>query len=281
MRVGAFTLGLGLIVAGARADEALRNEVCAGSYERAQLMMKNRKLIDAGRELDACLANCPGALKRDCEKWSAEQTHALASVELEVRDEKGMALRAARVEVDGRALSPDQSLTSLTIDPGTHVLRVTVLGRDAQEVTVALSAGEKARRVAVVFASMKVLPPSPPPSPSLLKAPRKRRIPATAYVLGGVALASTIVGGALVLHGIAKRSELASTCGVNGGCSPSELDGVRAEWLWGGIALGTGGAAFGVAALVFALTPPQGAAQVVPAHAKMPTPYGFWVSGTW
>ncbi len=280
MRVVVCAIAFTLIATTARADDALRNERCASSYESAQLLMKSRKLIDASRELETCLASCPGNLVRDCEKWIDEQRRCIASVELEVHDASGAPLAAEQVEVDGRSLGAGKSLRNFAVDPGVHVFRVTVLGRGAREVTVTLAQGEKSRNVSIVFASridVAIAPSAPPVVP---KAPRERRIPAAAYVLTGVAIASAIVGGALVIHGIAKRADLASTCGANGGCDASDLDKVRAEWLWGGIALGVGGTSLGAAAIVFAVTP-QNPPQAAQAIAKVPAPYGLWVSGSW
>lgn len=130
--------------------------------------------------------------------------------------------RGAVVERDGRVVAAEALGTSIPVDPGDHVIRLSVPGGPLSEIHVKLARGES-RSV--------VLAPPPPPaiSPPGHEARRgtsARRV--SAFVTGGAGLAGLVLGGVMGGVALSKKGVVDGHCNVGGVAEACDHDGKAA-----------------------------------------------------
>jgi hypothetical protein len=253
-------------------------EACFDAAERAQPLMKERKLRAAQRELQACVRDaCPRAARSDCRRWLDEVSRALPTILVRARtvDAEGgdAALDDVRVSVDGEAAAPRAGDDVLPVDPGAHTLRFEHDGFPPVERRLELREGEARRVVDVVFRAPDAEAPSPAavaadqgsaaatPSETPLRsdAPPKsehaasmdRPVPGLVWgLLGGGAIALG-AGAYFEVTGLSSRSNLVETCRPTRSCAQSDVDAARNQVLTGDILVGAGALLLAGAAYVY------------------------------
>jgi hypothetical protein len=168
----------------------------------AQVMRKESKLLRSRDLLAACSSkDCDadqsgecGEIRGFCAKLLADVVNEIPTVAITVRDDRGRAVHAERLELDSLAIDP--SVPVIT-DPGAHIAKALFAGRSG-ETEFAIATGQK--NIAVVV------------SINLKEKVQRRPIPLPVYLLGGAGLASGI---------------LAITTGVYTAHSYSNLDGCQ------------------------------------------------------
>ena len=163
--------------------------------------------------------------------------------------------RGAVVERDGRVVAAEALGTSIAVDPGDHVIRLSVPGSPLSEIHVKLARGESR---SVVLA----LPAAPAPSTSSQEAhrgPSARRV--SAFVTGGFGLAGLVLGGAMGGVALAKKGVVDAHCNIGGIAEACDHDGKAAADQLGTFALAStvgfiAGGALTVASVVLFATEP-------------------------
>lgn len=171
------------------------------------------------------------------------------------------------VERDGRALAASALGTSISVDPGEHVLRVAAPGGALRETRVKLARGES--RTVVLDLPAPTAPTAPTEA---RRGPSGRRV--AAFVTGGVGLAGLVLGGALGGAALAKKSVVDAHCGVGGVAAACDHDGKAAADELHSFALAStigfaAGGALAVASVVLFATEPG--APRPPASARAPS----------
>ena len=237
-------------------------EACFAAAEKAQPLMKQRKLRAAQHALEVCAReSCPRAARTDCRTWLADVTRAEPTVVFVAREERpngeSRAVDDVRVSVDGEVLVPARlEVSGVSLDPGVHTLTFVHAGFDAVEQRIDVREGERDREVDVVFRASAPLagtPPAPPvpvlppDRPVPPEAPTSRPVPVAVYGLAGAAVVTLGIGVVMEGLGLSDRSHLVDTCQPTRSCAPSDVDSARNRVMAGDIALG-------VSALLFAGT---------------------------
>ena len=262
---GAVALAVSLTATASRgAPAGLSSEEkqqCVDAYEQSQRLRRDGKLRAAHERLVVCSNRaCPEAAQLDCARWLAEVEQAQPSAVVTAKGPGGEELTDVRVLVDGEVAAERIDGRSIAVDPGLHTVRVeTARGRSLEQ-SVLFREGEKFRPVEFSFAPVPAppapaAPPAPPPPPPrAVRATRGQPVPLGAYVLGGIGVAAIAAGTVLDITGKNRETTLKNTCAPR--CSPSEVQGMRAQVLAGDITLGAGLASL-AGALVVALTAPH------------------------
>jgi hypothetical protein len=266
MMRGASVLFAGLALAiglGARPCRAADVEEGAAAAESTQRLRAAGKLQQARATALVCeRASCPAMMRSDCQAWLSQIDAALPSIVVLARGAKGD-VTAVRLTVDGLPVTERLDGQPMPLDPGEHDLRFERLD-EASAAPVAqhilLGAGEKNRRIEVVFESpTPVAPPAtapapaqppPPPPPS----PGSRPVPLLSWVLGGVAVAALGTFGAFAIKAKVENDQWESQCG-HGSCSPGELTTLHSDADVADIALAVGVAAATTATVLYLVRP--------------------------
>jgi hypothetical protein len=222
---------------------------CAEAFEKAQMLSKQGKLTPALEQLLICAqSSCPPFLAKECTANYDRIKTSLPTVTLIARRSEAEPLVDVKVSVDGKPLVSRIDGLSVPVDPGVHEFVFEHEGDAPVSVRVLLAEGEKNKPVVAEFyvpppAAPVTKEPAAPPKP-VAAPPQERqgfRIPAAAYVLGGVGLAGVGVGITFRVLGAADYNELAETCGHR--CADADVDAAKRKYLISHIGLGVGAAA--------------------------------------
>ncbi len=230
---------------------------CGHSYEEAQQLRIDGKLLDARAKLLVCAqASCPAFIKTDCAKWLAEIEGSLPNVLFTAKGPDGAELVDVEVRVDGNLATSRLTGRAIPIDPGEH--RIVFLHDGAkEEVRVVLHEGDPRRTVAVSFSqraeTARVTPGPSVVLPPQTDAPRVHRpVPVSVYVLFGAGVLGGI--GFATLAGIGRSGE-SDLEACKGRCSDRSVDAVKRNYLFADLSLALGVAASGIATVLFVTRP--------------------------
>lgn len=225
------------------AAPAVADDACLRSYESAQRLRLQTKLIEAKRQLLVCArAECPEVLRRDCSTWLGEVEAATPSVVVAARA-GATELTDVRVLVDDRELASSLDGAALPVDPGQRTFRFERADGATLEQKVVIRAGEKNRLLELDFDAE----PAPAPAQAV-----PSRLPVYALLgVGAVALGSFTY---FALSSHSKRGDLES---CKGHCPEADVDAVRREQLVADVSLGVGLIALGAAAYLHFGTPSE------------------------
>jgi hypothetical protein len=256
MGVSAATIGLSGMPAPARDQPMPR--ACTAAYDSAQERQQSGHLREGRELLLACAKPACGALQKKCASDAGQLASDIALVAPVVTDDSGMALLDVQVSVDGESLTTRLDGRPLPVDPGVHQFsfRARVGPWPGREVSTTQTITiEQGQRGAIAIS----LPPldrsSDPPGPA---APEREAPPAVrhgggpsafAYLLGGVGLLGIGAGGLLTYWGKTDNDALGA-CAPN--CQPSSVEHIRRLYLAADVSFAAGGAALGIASLLFA-----------------------------
>jgi hypothetical protein len=238
-------------------------EACFSAAEKAQPLMKQRKLGAARRFLQVCAREeCPRAVRADCKSWVDEVAAAQPTVVFVAREERAdgrsVAVQDVRVSVDGNVVASRLEGASMGLDPGMHALVFERAGFDPVDQRIDLREGERDREVDVVFraggghagsprdAALRVPLDEATPGP----AEPSVSTPALAYALGGGALVALGLGVTMEALGLSDRTHLENTCAPSRSCNPSDVSTARNRVAVGDVALGVGALLLGGAVYV-------------------------------
>jgi len=164
-KLGAF-VGVFMLFAPAIASAA-GPETCTSSYERAQVLRQQGKLVAARDQLQVCGgASCPNLIVGDCTKWLEELQSTLPSVVPLATDDAGTNLIDVKVSVDGTPLTNAPAGQAVDLDPGPHHFTFERGDSFKAETDVLVAVGEKNKRVAVVLRKTPAALGTPPATSS-------------------------------------------------------------------------------------------------------------------
>jgi len=265
---------LAFLLAGLGAGDARATddkEVCVRAVEHAQNVRLDGKLREAREGFMTCArAVCPDAIRQDCTRWITEVDASLPSVVFEGVWADGRDVTGMTVWLDGKSLAGAEPGRAVALDPGEHTFRFDVSGAASIETRNVVREGEKNRILRVTFTpnapseptvvgppapatttSASYAPPPPrqwqptPPDDGRLAPAKRGSIPVTAFVFGGVGLASFGGFAVLALTGTSRLDSMRTTCEHT--FNPSDVTSARNEILVGDILGYVGLAAAGVA----------------------------------
>jgi hypothetical protein len=280
-RLAAFLVATAVVHAafGERPAHAQENpaeaDACFTAAERAQPLVKQKRLREARAELEVCARDvCPRIARTDCRDWLADVGREQPSIVIaahEVNDSQNTReVTGFRAIIDGAIVIERVDPRPIPIDPGTHHLRVEKPGFGPLEQNIEIHEGEKARVVNFSWETSFV-----PPQPL---GEALRPTPPTVYVVGALGLAGLGVGTYFELTGLAKRNSELSPCSPH--CAQSQVDDVRNVVRAGDITVGAG-ALFLVSAGILYLARPTVTAKDRSDQATFfggPIP-GGWIAG--
>ncbi len=194
---------------------------CVAQFIDAQEQRRKSALLAAEKSLVACAQQgCPALVRKKCVGWLAELKPQLPSIVIVLTDKDGHDLVNAQVSVDGRKLL-DPLGKAVPLDPGRHLLKISLPSGETLERAVVLAVGERRRRVHVDLrpvgskrvAAERGGDTQVSPSP---------QIPVLAWIGFGTSLAGIAVGAATGAVALSEGSELDDKC--NPVCNESERD---------------------------------------------------------
>jgi hypothetical protein len=223
-------------------------EACFSAAERAQPLLRQRKLREARAVLEVCTADaCPRVARTDCREWLAEATDAQPSIVIAAHEIRGdhppHDVHAARAVIDDALVVDRLDATPIVIDPGHHRLRLEREGVDPILQDIDIRDGEKGRVVNVYWR----LPAEAAPA---------RPVPPSVFVTGAVGLVAAGVGTYFEISGLSQRHDLDASCRPTASCTQSQVDSARTQVRVGDITLG-GGILFLAGAMVLYFTRPS------------------------
>jgi hypothetical protein len=260
----------------ARADE---KSDCVTSFEAAQTLRKESKLIASREQLLRCVQQtCPSVVRDYCRSWLEEVDRALPTIVIVARDGEGRDVSHVRMTLDGRPLAQTAMGAAVPIDPGEHALRFEHDASPPVEQKLVAREGEKRREVTVTFQTT----PRAGPSGSgealrdrvMPTAPSRGGPPTLAFVMVGVGVVALGGFAYFGLQALSDAHRLRQTCAPY--CEQADIDAVKTKNLLSGVSLGVGIVTVGIGTWLF-LKPRGGGGPAAGAMAG-PLPGGGWAS---
>jgi hypothetical protein len=278
-RVASFMCAMAIAMGGvvrpaqAQAQAAVDDvaEGCFGAAERAQPLLRQKKLREARALLETCARDaCPRVARTDCRQWLTEATDAQPSIVIAPHVVRGAGpdrdtrdVQGVRAVIDDALVVDRVDPTPIVIDPGHHRLRLEREGAEPVVQDVDIREGEKGRVVDVYWHDAVVVVPSRP-------------VPTIVYVTGAVSIFAEAVGAYFEASGLSQRHGLDTSCKPTASCSQSQVDAARDQVRVGDITIG-GGLVFLVGTAVLYFTRPV-VSTTRPADAGAPRPFATaWV----
>lgn len=279
-------LALGLSAAPSDARDGAQG-ACASTYEDALTHQQAGHLREARTLALQCARAACGGLQKKCAASAEQLRSAIAWIAPVVTDDKGTPLVEAQVKLDQQPLTSRLDGRELPVDPGVHELSATAkVGRwPGKEVSatrkVMIVQGQRGP-ITIALPPQDEEPAAPPapaeatpadtpaPAASAPEPAHADAAPAAAehlgltawpFVLGGVGVLGLGAGALLTYWGKTDNDAL-SQCSPS--CAPSSVDHIRKLYLAADVSFGVGGAALGVAALLFATSHPGGSHEGAP-----------------
>jgi hypothetical protein len=229
---------LGAFAPSANAQEAVapdESDACFSAAERAQPLMRQKRLREARVELEMCARDaCPRVARSDCRSWLANvisQQPTLVIAGHEVRGTEVSDVHGIRATIDGAIIVENADSTPVAVDPGPHRLHLEREGGDALEQDIDIREGEKGRIMHVYWRA---------PAAKRESATAPSPTPVAAYVFGGLGLAAAGVGTGFYIAGWNKRSFLDLCKQTPMRCPPDELNADKELFLVGDLTFGAG-----------------------------------------
>jgi len=262
----------------ALADEATK--ACSASFEKAQYLRKDSKLVSAREQAMVCARpTCPSFVRDECTRILSEIDAAQPTVVFAARDAKGVDLVDVGVEVDGRPLATRLDGSAIPLDPGEHTVRFSRSPEPAIEQHVVIRAGEKNRAVSVQFVSQPSPQPfaldsaAPPPEPRTVKV-RGPIWPAIVVGTVGVAAIATSIGFGVDAKNTADN--LRNTCAPR--CAYGDVNALNTELVVSDVLLVAGIVTVGLATVLLIARPGGHEAAIPTAFSIGPTHDGVAAS---
>jgi hypothetical protein len=219
-------------------------EACFSAAERAQPLLRQRRLREARALLESCARDtCPRAARTDCRQWLAEAADAQPSIVIVAHEVRG---KEAPREVSGVRAVIDEALvvdrvdaTPIVIDPGRHRLRLEREGAEPLVQDIEVHEGEKGRVIDLYWRQAETVVPTRP-------------VPASVWVTGTLGIVAVGVGATFEGLGLSKRPDL-DACKPS--CPSSQVSAARTQTAVGDVALGAGIVFLGSALVLYLARP--------------------------
>jgi hypothetical protein len=244
---------------------------CAQDYEAAQVEAKAGHLKTAAEKAVSCAQDkCPAYVRGDCLRFLDEYKAQTPSIIVVARDKSGCDTTEARVSVDGKLVLEKVDGRAVELDPGEHVIGVSVTGMPVEEQRIVATQSQKDRQLsfgdARAPACKKGVIERPPPPPPV----QTERSPMTVagLVLGGLGLGALATSAGFGIAGFVQRGEL-EDCKP---CSEQRIDHVRRTFIIGDVLLASGTALLGTSIALLVVGGKQPDAQPEPASTSGRTP---------
>lgn len=204
-------------------DKAAR---CIDSSTRAQTLRDSGQLLEAQRELAACVdESCPPSVRKACGDWILDIENRMPSIAVRVVDEEQRDMEHAHAWIDGAPASLDGR--AIPVNPGKHVIVGETSSGTRNQTSVVLAEAEKRRVVTVTFSKSS-----------------KAKV-----VLLGVGAASLAAAGVFGFWGMRDWVDLQAGCRPH--CSDDAVGGTQTKFIVADIALGVSVITLGVAAALY------------------------------
>lgn len=247
--LGMFALGLS-VSRGAHAEEPSERPdklQCIDAHRQAQVDQRAGKLKAARQAWTLCTHEaCPRLVRRACADGLSEVVDKVPSIVITVREKGGASIPDAEISLDEEVLDAEQRSRSIDVDPGTHVVTAVLPDGRRAERRFTVAPGE--RQVAVIAELDR--PARSEPAPVEMQRP----VPVTVYVLGGVAVA-----GLATFAGFAIAGKNTESC--KPGCTDSEIDAMRTQYLIADIGLAAAVIAGGAAVYFYVSRPERSSSE--------------------
>jgi hypothetical protein len=269
MSFSRIALGLvAMMLAAKTAEAAPKREQCVQAYEETQVAMRRSRLLDARQSLQVCLDQaCPAMLRSDCAGWLKEVEARTPSVVIELVAGEGVAVKEAKLFVDGKPRDQGIDGKAMEVDPGNHTFKIEAPDSVPASVDILAREGEKLRVVRVELQSTKkpVVPPKPPvtepkPNPNPNNGDRQRPIPTSVYAAAGIGVVAAAGFTVFAISGSSGKSDL-EPCKPE--CSADEIGSVRTKFIVADVFLGVSVVALAAATYLFLTRPSVGGASTV------------------
>jgi hypothetical protein len=239
-------------------------DACFTAAERAQPLMKQKRLREARVALELCARDvCPRVARADCRDWLADVMSEQPTIVIAAHEVSGpddvREITDFRAVIDGAIVIEKVDTTPIPIDPGAHRLRLERPGAEPLEQSVQIRVGEKGRVVNVYWPSAGGGTVRLPPQSFA----DTRPTPSGVYVAGVLGLAALGVGSYLEISGLQKRSAL-SQCQPT--CPQTQVDDARSFAAAGDITIGAGLLLLASATIVYVTRPTTVNPPPPPAH---------------
>jgi hypothetical protein len=216
---------------------------CVEAYNSSQELRIDGKWRQAREKAAVCAQDtCPAAVRAGCTKWLRELIDGQPSIVVVVRS-GGTDITDAIIDIDGLR-ADTTSGRPVELDPGKHVVRMTLPGKPPVSRDIVVVEGAKNRtiefdvgRPEAPAAIGATVPPAEAPS----------AVPPGAIVFGGLGLASLAAFGVLAASGTRDLDTLHATCGKTRSCPEDEVDDAKKKIIIGDVFLAAGVVGMGVA----------------------------------
>lgn len=250
-------IGFVFLLSGTSSAEPNKRE-CVDAATQGQDLRDGGHLVRAREAFAVCVApSCPTVVRKSCGEWLLDLDARIPKIAVRVVGADDHDVPDVRVRIDEGTSAA--AYASMALDPGPHTVtveapgervteRIVVAERESRTVVVHLR-GPASPREPLASAEPKVSEPTPPvvkraadaenyrpPSPQTSRGSEGGAVPATAWVLGGVAIAGF---GSFAFFGLSARSDLAdlrSSCAPD--CAPSSRDAAHDKAMIADVSLG-------------------------------------------
>jgi hypothetical protein len=205
---------------------AARADICSDAFTQSAQLSRAGKLVEARAALRVCAADsCPATMKPLCVHDLESLEPRISSVVVRAREPgTGHDLVDVRVRVDGALLEDSLDGKARDVDPGVHTFRFERTAAAPVEQQIVIVEGEKARPVDVQWQA----------ESSSVATPRRRPIPWSVWLTGGLTVASAAVWAIAGIDG-----NLAGCKGLSQGCSRPQIQGTETAFNVADVAGGT------------------------------------------
>lgn len=252
---------IGSVVLRANASRADEKAQCVADYDRAQVLLKTNKLVEARAPLLSCgRPICPAFVSDDCSRWLTDLDARLPTVVVEAQGPDGQDITDVSIELDGAPYLSRIDGRAFPINPGEHKFVFRHDGAKTIERRVVVAESVRGRRISVRFESADTTsiperpsspeaaaPASPPPRQSPVKRPSTLTLALAG--LGGVGLVS------FAYFGLDYNSRLGDLDSCKPNCRTADTDRASVSRTLAFVSGGVGILALGAAVTLYLKEP--------------------------
>lgn len=230
--------GVALLSLVALTPLSARADLCEEGVVSGQKLRRAGRLLEARERFVMCSqAQCAQEVAARCLEWRREVEAATPSVIVVGQASDGKDLTQGKISIDGADRPEALGGRAISLDPGTHTLRLDVAGKSREE-SIVVREGERERRIVLRLEPIEA-------------GAGRRPIPTGSIVAGGVGV---VAAGASVFFGLRALDDR-SAFGCDRGCPSSRYDRVQAEFVAADVALALAVGAFAVSGYLYFTRP--------------------------
>jgi hypothetical protein len=196
-------------------------DACIAASEKAVTLRKTEKLIEERASLSVCAASsCPDEIRSSCGQRLGQVTQTIPTIVFLAKDGSGHDLTAVSLAIDGAPRSDHMDGSAIELDPGEHEFTFQAAGQPPVVQRFVLHQGELNRRETIVIGPVAATTPTPDASSS--GGPAWGRT--AGLVVGGVGVASLVVGAIFGGLALSAHSSYEQNCGANIGAPAGQCN---------------------------------------------------------